>query len=355
MPRALLTLLTLLTVVVVVAGAASCATGAQWQRAFDDAGREIGSELAGAFERAARQLREAHMRVAPAEPFVLRRRELDAGSRWGKDGVWLDRVSELFAARLDVTILPRSTRISVWTLGDDVVAAEVQRAPSAGGALIAAPAFDDDGAIRFFDERGASLDGKFVARPVAKAFMASGFGPRTNPFTGKPGQMHTGIDLSCARGTRVVSVGDGVAAAVGEGPGTGRFVIVKHHNGMRTKYFHLDKHADGLVVGKRVAAGELIGLVGSTGMATGPHLHFEVVRDGVTVDPARVEWPASRTLAKAALVEHRALVAQLRAMTPDITYAAWPGVAATAKPPPAAAPTATTTARQGRQVSPGSS
>ncbi len=301
-----------LVAAVVLGGCAS----ADWARVVDDAGSEASREWAAGVDRAARRAREIHMELAPAEPFVLRRREVEVGTRWGKEGVWLDRASTLFAPRVDPATLSPAAKVTVWTLGDDVIAAALP------DGLMALPAAHN-GVIRFFDESGRSLDGRFVARPVAFAFVASRFGRRIDPFTGKSA-FHTGVDLAADDGAPVVSVGDGVVVDAAENPVAGRFVTVRHPNGLLTKYLHLRAFAPHMRPSKRVKAGEVVGFVGSTGMSTGPHLHFEVVKDGVAIDPSRVRWPRAQRLTRASIPAHLQLAEQLRAMTPADVVTVWP-------------------------------
>ena len=111
---------------------------------------------------------------------------------------------------------------------------------------------------------------------------SSQFGPRTNPITGKA-NYHTGLDIAARTGTPARSSGDGVVIRARRSGGYGNMVIVDHGNGLTTRYAHLSEFK--VKKGDQVQAGSVIGLVGSTGMSTGPHLHFEVRRDGKAVDP----------------------------------------------------------------------
>jgi hypothetical protein len=260
----------------------------------------------------------------PPEPFGLRRRELHAGVRWGRESVWLRSAVEMFASRIDVLALPHGTPVSVWTLGDDVIAAEVFRDEHSGGPLFAAPAFDGERGerVRFFDHEGRALDGAFLARPVAYDYVSSRFGPRVHPITGR-NQKHRGVDLSARRGTPVWSAGDGVVVSATENRSAGLHVVVRHANGLRTKYFHLDAIDPAVVPGKRVLRGQPLGIVGSTGMSTGPHLHFEVATWGASQDPLAFAWPAGARLPRAQREAHTATVEKLRAMTSDDVLFTW--------------------------------
>lgn len=111
----------------------------------------------------------------------------------------------------------------------------------------------------------------------------SGFGTRIDPFTGET-RMHQGIDVSAPEGTPIRAVSEGVVSFAGSRGGFGNLVVIDHANGLQSYYAH--QSVIGVAVGDQVAAGTEIGAVGSTGRSTGPHLHFELRRDGEPVDPA---------------------------------------------------------------------
>jgi murein DD-endopeptidase MepM/ murein hydrolase activator NlpD len=117
-----------------------------------------------------------------------------------------------------------------------------------------------------------------VAGPVT-----SPFGPRTSPTTGAK-EFHEGIDIGAAQGTPIRAAASGTVTFAGQMSGYGNIVIVQHAGGLQTRYAH--QSAMSVTAGQTVAAGEVIGAVGATGEATGPHLHFEVRVNGVAVDPA---------------------------------------------------------------------
>jgi murein DD-endopeptidase MepM/ murein hydrolase activator NlpD len=121
-------------------------------------------------------------------------------------------------------------------------------------------------------------------RPVGRAELVSAFGNRRDPFSARLA-FHAGMDFAAPHGTPILSAGGGVVEVAGFRPDYGWTVEIAHGNGLRTRYAHASK----LLVrrGAVVAPGERIALVGSTGRSTGPHLHFEVLRDGRQVDPRR--------------------------------------------------------------------
>ncbi|RMH40722.1 MAG: peptidase M23 [Deltaproteobacteria bacterium] len=125
--------------------------------------------------------------------------------------------------------------------------------------------------------------GALQVTPVA-APLSSTFGERVDPIEGDR-RFHAGVDLAAPEGTPVVAAGAGTVVRAGPAGGYGNLVVVDHGGGVHTRYAHLSDIA--VQVGDRVAAGARIGAVGATGRATGPHLHFEVRRDGRPVDPTR--------------------------------------------------------------------
>lgn len=121
------------------------------------------------------------------------------------------------------------------------------------------------------------------------ARTTSGFGLRVHPVTGEE-RLHSGIDLAAPTGTPIAAAAAGTVTFAGPRGGYGNLVIVDHGDGTETRYAHQDSLA--VVVGQVVAAGEVVGTVGSTGRSTGPHLHFEVRRHGEPVDPAHLLAPS---------------------------------------------------------------
>ena len=131
--------------------------------------------------------------------------------------------------------------------------------------------------------QGTLVSGKgLFMSPIPGARITSGFGPRVHPIYGDS-RMHTGIDFGAAMGTAIRAAGAGTVVSAGPRGGYGNVIILDHGNSLATLYAHQSALLVG--VGARVAKGQVIGRVGSTGFSTGPHLHFEVRRNGVPVDP----------------------------------------------------------------------
>ena len=121
-------------------------------------------------------------------------------------------------------------------------------------------------------------------RPVNDGWLSSRFGKRNDPFTGKR-EFHKGLDFAGRKGDDVIAVGDGVVSWSGKRYGYGNLVEINHGNGYATRYGHNQRNL--VKVGDTVKKGELIALMGSSGRSTGPHVHFEVLRNGKAVNPSR--------------------------------------------------------------------
>lgn len=142
----------------------------------------------------------------------------------------------------------------------------------------------------YFSENGESLQKGFLRSPLEFSRITSGFSMRRHPIL-KEWRHHQGTDFGAPTGTRVRATSDGVVDFAGTQGGYGKIVILKHDRGYSTAYGHLNGFAPGLRKGSRVAQGDTIGFVGSTGWATGPHLHYEFRVSGKAVDPMKVALP----------------------------------------------------------------
>jgi murein DD-endopeptidase MepM/ murein hydrolase activator NlpD len=153
----------------------------------------------------------------------------------------------------------------------------------------------DDGVIDYYDDAGKSAKKFLVRKPIAEGVMRSGFGLRRHPILGYV-KMHTGVDWAAPRGTSIYAAGNGVVEKEGWESGYGKFILVRHHNGYETAYGHMSAYARGVHEGEHVRQGQVIGFVGSTGLSTGSHLHFEIRINGRFVDPMRIKLPRGREL-----------------------------------------------------------
>lgn len=152
-----------------------------------------------------------------------------------------------------------------------------------------------DGITDYFDENGRTVRKTLLKTPIDGARLTSGYGIRRHPIKGYSA-MHQGLDFAAPRGTPIMASGNGTLLLVGRKGNYGRCVRIRHANSYSTVYAHLSCFARDIKKGKRVKQGQIIGYVGSTGMATGPHLHYEVCHRGRQINPARVKFPPRRTL-----------------------------------------------------------
>ncbi len=152
--------------------------------------------------------------------------------------------------------------------------------------------FEQNGERSFFDEKGNSLKKAFLKAPLRFSRISSGFShSRLHPVL-KIRRPHHGVDYAAPTGTPVHTVGDGVVSRKGyQKSGGGNYVTIKHNSVYSTTYMHLSRFGKGIKQGVYVKQGEIIGYVGSTGLATGPHLDFRFYKNGSAVNPLRVEAP----------------------------------------------------------------
>ncbi len=154
-----------------------------------------------------------------------------------------------------------------------------------GGKPIEAVHFpDDEGRSKYYDHAGRSLATSFLRTPVEFRRISSNFGARRHPILNTM-RMHNGTDYAANSGTPVRSIGDGTVVRANYNSGYGNVVDVRHPNGYVTRYAHLRGFAKSVSAGARVSMGQTIGFVGATGLATGPHLHFEVLINGKATNP----------------------------------------------------------------------
>ena len=162
------------------------------------------------------------------------------------------------------------------------------------------------GPARYYDAEGNSLRRAFLRAPLEFRRVASGFSrSRFHPILGI-WRRHEGTDYSAARGTPVLAAGDGTVLRAGWAGGYGNLVELRHRSGITTRYGHLSGFARGVRAGSRVRQGQVIGFVGSSGLASGPHLHYEFRLNGVARDSRRVELGRGESLP----VSYRELFAQ---------------------------------------------
>ena len=172
---------------------------------------------------------------------------------------------------------------------------------------------DSDGHTDYYTPEGSSLRRAFMRNPVKFTRISSRFSnSRLHPVL-HVRRPHRGVDYAAPRGTEVRTTGDGRIAFAGRKGGYGKTVLVSHSNGHTTLYGHLSRYAKHIRKGVRVKQGEVIGYVGSTGLATGPHLHYEFRIDGVHRDPLTIELPRATPLGKKERERFRKTIAPIMA------------------------------------------
>lgn len=209
------------------------------------------------------------------------------------------QVAEMFESQIDFnTDLRRGDHFNVIYEGSydegelvktgDVLAAEFVN----NGKTYQAVGFRDaSGEMQYYTPDGKSLHKSFLRSPLEFTRVSSSFTTgRFHPILQRM-KAHQGVDLAAPTGTRVKASGDAVVDFIGQKGGYGNVIVLKHENGVSTVYGHLSRFADGLHRGEKVAQGEVIGFVGMTGLATGPHLHYEFMVNGDHRDPMTVALP----------------------------------------------------------------
>ncbi len=153
---------------------------------------------------------------------------------------------------------------------------------------------DANGNLAWFDGNGNSIKKSLLRTPVDAVRITSGFGLRTHPIMGYS-KMHRGVDFGASMGTPIMAAGDGVVTFRGWKGGYGNFVTIKHNAKYETAYGHISRFAK-IKVGDRVRQGQVIAYVGSTGMSTGPHLHYEVRENNTQVNPVAKQFNMATAL-----------------------------------------------------------
>lgn len=160
----------------------------------------------------------------------------------------------------------------------------------------------DRGLTDYFDREGHSARKPLMRTPIDGARLSSGYGRRRHPILGYT-KMHRGVDFAAPLGTPIYAAGDGRVEIAGRNGGYGRYIRIRHNSRYKTAYAHLSRFAHGIRSGTRVRQGQVIGYVGSTGLSTGAHLHFEIHVDGRQVNPRRVKMPSGHVLKGKALAQ----------------------------------------------------
>ena len=165
-------------------------------------------------------------------------------------------------------------------------------------------ALPDSTAPEFCDDAGRSMRKFLIRTPVTSGGFTSGFGMRFHPILGYT-RPHTGVDWSAPVGTPILAAGNGTVLKAERSSGYGNHVEIQHANGYVTTYSHMIGFARGIAEGAKVRQGQVVGYLGATGLATGPHLHYEVIVNGRCVDPMRVKLARARDISGPQLADFK--------------------------------------------------
>ena len=179
---------------------------------------------------------------------------------------------------------------------------------------------DSGGNVDYYDEKGQALKRTLVRKPLefSSARISSRFGWRRHPIL-KQRILHSGVDYAAPMGSRIYASGDGVVQRAQWAGGYGRYVVIRHNSEYSTGYAHMSGFARGIKPGVRVKQGQVIGYVGSTGRSTGPHLHFEVVKNGKKVDPLKIQAATGTNLSGKELQRFKSEIKKIVALAEEQT------------------------------------
>ena len=178
----------------------------------------------------------------------------------------------------------------------------------------------ENGPVDYFNIKGQSARKALMLTPINGASLSSGYGMRRHPVLGY-NKMHRGLDFSAPRGTAIVAAGDGVIERAGRNGSYGNYIRIRHNGTYKTAYAHMKGFARGIRAGKRVRQGQTIGYVGTTGRSTGPHLHYEVLRNGAQMNPRKLKLPTGQKLKGTELAQFEQQVRKIRVLIAEVPNA----------------------------------
>ena len=166
---------------------------------------------------------------------------------------------------------------------------------SVNGREITLYKFGNDKSYGYFNVNGKSVEKTLMKTPINGARLSSSFGLRKHPILGFS-KLHTGTDFAAPMGTSIMASGSGTITRAKWCGGGGNCIKIKHNSTYETIYAHMKSFSKGMKVGKKVRQGQIIGYVGSTGMSTGPHLHYEVIINGKKINSQKLKLPSGKVL-----------------------------------------------------------
>lgn len=179
-----------------------------------------------------------------------------------------------------------SVKIVIDKIKNEIVFANIETKKSSKNALYRYTS--RDGTTSFYDENGKGISTKMFIDPVPGARISSRFGMRIHPVK-KILKRHFGTDFAAPIGTKIFAAANGTVVSSGYSKGYGKFILLQHKNGYKTLYGHLSNFAKNIRKHSKITSGDVIGYVGKTGMATGPHLHFEIIKNGTKINPEKAK------------------------------------------------------------------
>jgi murein DD-endopeptidase MepM/ murein hydrolase activator NlpD len=179
---------------------------------------------------------------------------------------------------------------------------------------------EKDGSAEFYSYDGKNLRHSFLKTPVAFTRISSGFSLRRYHPVQKRYKPHYGVDYAASTGTPIYAIGSGTLKRVATNNSSGNHVLITHSNGYESGYLHMSRFAKGMRTGKKVEQGDLIGYVGSTGLATGPHLCFRMKLHGTPVDPTKIDTPRAASISSKRKEAFARIIAEYRPLL-NIQYA----------------------------------
>ncbi len=153
----------------------------------------------------------------------------------------------------------------------------------------------DEGYIDYFTLEGKNVKKSLLKTPLDGAKISSNYGMRKHPISGF-NKMHKGVDFAAPKGTPIYAGGNGIIELANINGGYGKYIRIRHNNGYKTAYAHLNNFKKGISKGVRVNQGDVIGYVGNTGNSTGPHLHYEIIYKGKHINPMELKLPSGKIL-----------------------------------------------------------
>ncbi|WP_297512778.1 peptidoglycan DD-metalloendopeptidase family protein [uncultured Caulobacter sp.] len=194
--------------------------------------------------------------------------------------------------------------------GRTVEAGDLEYAEVKGQKFYAFDRRDSDGKQQFFDELGKNIKGFLLRTPVDGARITSTFGMRKHPVLGFT-RAHKGVDFGAGTGTPILAAGDGVVLEARRWAGYGNWLRIRHSGAWDTGYGHISRYAPGIRPGVHVRQGQVVAYVGATGLATGPHLHYEVWQNGERVNPIGAKVPQGTVLGGSELAAFKSQKARI--------------------------------------------